>query len=75
MLPHMKAMVIFIEKKQNKKFETPNNQKTKKCHSQAPPILNIFLRQFQGLVKKGVKIDFCFCFYPFFAAILNHFAM
>jgi hypothetical protein len=39
MLPHMKALVIFIEKK---KIEEPNNQK--KCHFQAPSLLNIFAK-------------------------------
>ena len=44
----MKAMMmIFIGKNKTQK---PNNQKPKKLHFQALPILNIFLQKFQGLV-------------------------
>jgi hypothetical protein len=56
MLPHMKAMVIFIEKKQKTTFfEKPNNQQpktkqTKNMSFAAPPILNIFLQKFKGLI-------------------------
>jgi hypothetical protein len=49
----MKAMVIFITKKQKTNFENPNNQKQKnktECHFPALPILNIFLQKFQRLV-------------------------
>ena len=47
------------------------NQKPKKCHFPAPPILNIFLQKFQGLVlKKGVKTQKMH-FNPFFEFTLD----
>ena len=49
----MKAKVFFIGKKQNQIFflEKKNqNGRLKKAHYPAPPILNIYLRKFHGLV-------------------------
>ena len=53
MIPHMKAKVVFIGKKRNKtkKFEKKSKWPTrKKARFPGPPILNIFLRKFYGLV-------------------------
>ena len=59
MLPHLKAMVIFIEKKQNKKFETPNNQKQEnvilKLHH-----FSIFFETISGIGQKRGKNWFLF---------------
>ena len=49
MIPHMKAKLILIGKKQQFFFEKPNNPKPKKCHFPAPQLLNIILQKCQGL--------------------------
>jgi hypothetical protein len=60
MLPHLRAMVIFIE---NFFFEKTNNQKqnkknkTKKCHFPALPILNIFSQKISGIGPWVSRID------------------
>ena len=41
---------ISYESQADFHWEKPNNQKPKKYHFPAPPILNIFLSKFQGLV-------------------------
>ena len=54
MIPHMKAKVVFIGKKQKRKKQKRKkkiqNGRLKKARFPAPPILNIFLQKFHGLV-------------------------
>jgi hypothetical protein len=53
MIPHIKAKVIFIGKKQKQIIflkKQIKNGRLKKTHFPAPPILNIFSRKFHGLV-------------------------
>jgi hypothetical protein len=52
MLPHMKAFGLFDKMKQKKKI----NGCVKKGHFPAPPILNIFLWKFYGLVLGLVEL-------------------
>ena len=62
----MKAKVIFIEKKKKfkkiqKKHSKKNskkiqNSRLKKAHFPAPPIINIFLWKFDGLVLGLVEL-------------------
>ena len=49
----MKAKVIFIGKKQKQKYFSEKkiqNGRLKKARFPAPPILNVFLQKFYGLV-------------------------